>query len=179
MSITNAINLGEIPVCSEAVALPLTANATGTWALLTNFNGAYQYVQFSATEGQQLVVPARLNEDYTYHFRIYTPGNTLLHDGGYIAKTIPLLPGIDYVCPSANDNKPATVGKIQFLAEEGQTESEHTELVKAKQVAVFVEGAMRHEGDGDDEYHFITQEAKIVFNTPLIGQQKTTIIYFK
>ena len=179
MSITNAIHLGEVPVCSEAVALPIVATETGTWAFLTSFNNAYQYVQFSATAGQQLVVPARLNEDYTYHIRLYTPGNALLHDGGYIAKTVPILPGAEYIYPDPEAGAAISTGKIQFLAAEGQTEATHTELVNAKQVAVFVEGAMRHEGGAEDEYQFNNVAATIIFNTPLIAQQKLTIIYFK
>lgn len=179
MSITNAIHLGEIPVCSEAVALPIVATETGTWAFLTSFNNAYQYVQFSATAGQQLVVPARLNEDYTYHIRLYTPGNTMLHDGGYVAKTVPILPGAEYVYPNPEAGAAISTGKIQFLAVEGQTEATHTELVNAKQVAVFIEGGMRHEGDGADEYQFNSLSATVTFNTPLTAQQKLTIIYFK
>lgn len=180
MSTTNLINLGEIPVCSEAVVLPLEATDTGTWAFMTTFNGAYQYIQFCATAGQKIVVPARLNEDYTYTFKLYKPDNGILNDASYSAKTIPLLPDVDYVCPSASsDGLPFTTGKIQFIATEEQTETSHVELTNAKQVVVFVEGGLRHEGSEDDEYIFSQQNATIMFNTPLIQEQKITIIYFK
>lgn len=180
MSTANMINLGEIPVCSEAAVLPVIATETGTWAFMTTFNGAYQYIQFPATEGQKIVVPAKLNEDYTYRFKLYQPDNSLLNTDGYCAKTMPMLPGIDYVCPTADNNGlPFTTGKIQFIATDGQTEGSYTELVNAKQVAVFVEGSMRQEGAEDDEYGFDSPAAKIVFNTPLIEGQKITIIYFK
>lgn len=176
----NIIQLGEIPVCSEAVVLPLTATSTGTWAFMTTFNGTYQYVQFQATSGEKFVVPAKLNEDYTYTFKLYQPDNAVFNNTSYSAKTILLLPDIDYVCPSVNNGEvPFATGKIQFLAIEGQIESVHIELNNAVQVAVFVEGAMRQEGSGEDEYDFDKPAAKIIFNTPLIAGQKITILYFK
>ena len=180
MSTENMIHLGEIPVCSEAAVLPVIATETGTWAFMTTFNGAYQYIQFPATEGQKIVVPAKLNEDYTYRFKLYQPDNSLLNTDGYCAKTMPMLPDIDYVCPATGANGlPFTTGKLQFVASEGQTEGSYTELAVAKQVAVFVEGGMRQEGTEDDEYSFDSLNAAIVFNTPLIEGQKITIIYFK
>lgn len=180
MSTANIIDLGDVPVCSEATALPLTATDTGTWAFMTSFNGAYQYVQFPATSGQNIVVPVALNEDYRYTFKLYKPDNSLLNEDGYRMRTIPLLPDVDYVCPSVSqDTAPVTTGKLQLTATTDQTEITHTELVNARQVAVFVEGAMRQEGTDVDEYSFVPAEDKITFNTGLIEGQKITIIYFK
>lgn len=179
MSANNSINLGEVPVCSEATILPLTATDTGTWAFMTTFNGAYQYIQFTVTAGEKLVVPAKLNEDYTYTFKLYKPDGVLLNEDGYYAKTIPLLPGIDYVCPSNENSVSFSTGKIQFIATAEQTEAIYIELEGAGQVAVFVEGTMRHEGQATDEYVFTSVENKITFNTPLIEGQKVTILYFK
>lgn len=176
---TNTIHIGEVPVCSEAVVLPLVATATGTWAFMTNFNGAYQYIQFPATANEKLVVPAKLNEDYTYTFKLYKPDNAVFNETNYTAKTIPLLPDIDYVCPSVGDVTAFTTGKLQFTATEGQTTSAHIELMNVLQVALFVEGAMRQEGAEDDEYIFNKPEAQIEFNTPLQAGQKITILYFK
>lgn len=176
----NTISLGKIPVCSEAVVLPLVATSTGTWAFMTTFNGAYQYIQFSATMGEQLVVPARLNEDYTYTFKLYQPDNTVMNDTYYSARTIPLLPDIHYTCPAALAHTvPFTTGKIQFVAAEGQVEAIYIELAGALQVAVFAEGAMRQEGTDADEYDFDKAGTKVTFNTPLSEGQKITIIYFK
>ncbi len=180
MSTINTINLGEMPVCSEATMLPIVATDTGTWAFMTTFNGAYQYIQFTATAGQNLVVPAGLNEDYTYTFKLFKPDSTILNETNYTAKTIPLLPDVDYVCPSGSANGvPLTTGKLQFIATEGQTETTHVELTLVKQVVVFVEGSIRHEGIESDEYTFAQPDVTITFNTPLLEGQKVTIIYFK
>ena len=46
--------LGEVPLCAEAVILPLIADTTGTWAFMSSFNGAYQYKQFQCTEGEPI-----------------------------------------------------------------------------------------------------------------------------
>ncbi|MCB9047167.1 MAG: hypothetical protein H6550_13625 [Chitinophagales bacterium] len=180
MSTTNLVNLGEIPVCSIAVILPVTATDTGTWAFMTTFNGAYQYIQFTATQGENIVVPAVLNEDYNYTFKLYKPDNTILNDTNYCAKTIPILPGTDYVCPAVvGDGVPFTTGKIEFVATEGQAEASYVQLTNAKQVVVFIEGAIRQEGAGDEAYIFSQPDTTITFNTPLMEGQKITIIYFK
>lgn len=179
MSTTNIINLGEIPVCREAVVLPVIATESGTWAFMTSFNGAYQYVQFTATSGQNIVVPAKLNEDYAYTFKLYKPDSSLLNDDGYYAKTIPLLVEVQYTCPDVEGGSAAfSTGKLQFIATEGQAAFDHFELATSKQVAVFVEGAMWQEGNGADEYSFSQSESAITFNSPLIEGQKITIIYF-
>lgn len=175
----NIINTGEVPVCSEAVVLPLVATATGTWAFMTTFNGAYQYIQFQAVSGEKIVVPAKLNEDYTYIFKLYQPDNTVFNSTSYSVKTIPLLPDIDYVCPQPGGDSFFNVGKIQFVAEDGQTEFTHLQLNGAAQVTVFVEGAMWQEGEAYDEYVFNKPDAQIVFNSPLLKGQKITILYFK
>lgn len=173
------INIGEVPACGEAVALPIEATATGTWAFMTTFNKAYQYIQFQATEGENIVVPAKLNEDYLYTFKLFQPDNSLLNDSSYCMTTIPMLPDIDYVCPSADGTDNISVGKLQFEAEVNQGEVSYLELNDAKQIAVFIEGTMRHEGDGADEYTFSKPTGTIVFNTSLTELQKVTILYFK
>lgn len=175
----NNIILGDIPACGEAVVLPLVATATGTWAFMTTFNGAYQYVQFQAVSGQHLVVPAKLNEDYTYNFKLYQPDNTIFNNTTYHAKTIPLLPYVDYECPSVGDAHSFSMGKLQLVATDGQTEVSFLELNSAKQVTVFVEGAMRQEGADADEYVFDKFGSRVVFNTGLLSGQKITILYFK
>ena len=177
MSMTNNIHLGEIPVCSEATVLPIVANETGTWAFMTTFNGAYQYIQFTATEGQNIVVPTGLNEDYTYTFKLFTPDSSILNDTNYTAKTIPLLQGADHTNSSGgNGSLPYTTGKLQFIATDSQVTSSHVELTNAKQVVVFIEGAIRHEGYEDDEYVFSQQNTTITYTTPLTEGQKITII---
>lgn len=175
----NTINLGEVPVCAEAVIIPIDATATGTWAFMTTFNGAYQYVQFSATAGQKIIVPAKLNEDYTYTFKLYQPDNSIFNDTNYSIRTIPMLPEVAYNCPSIVGSSDLNTGKIQLEAAEDQLEITHVELLNVKQVAVFVEGTMQQEGDDVDEYVFDATNAKIIFNTVLLEGQKITILYFK
>lgn len=176
----STINLGEVPVCSEATLLPVVATVSGTWAFMTTFNGAYQYVQFSAGAGEKIVVPASLNENYTYTFKLYQPDNAVFNNTEYTAKTIPLLPGIDYVCPAVNDDGSGfAAGKLQFIATEGQVNTTHIELADAKQIALFVEGVMWMEGPDEDNYTFDKLNASVAFGAPLTEGQKITIIYFK
>lgn len=176
----NTINLGELPVCSEAIVLPLIATESGTWAFMTTFNGAYQYVQFSAVENEPFVVPVKLNEHYTYTFKLYQPDTSVFNDSSYSVTTMPMLPEVDYVCPTTSENDLSlTTGKLQFVANEGQTEIIHLELLNVKDVAVFVEGAMMAEGQGLDEYILSSIQSKVTLNTPLIEGQKITILYFK
>lgn len=176
----STINLGDLPVCTEAVILPLMATETGTWAFMTTFNGAYQYVQFQAVENEPLVVPVKLNENYTYTFKLYRPDTSVFNDSSYSISTIPMLPEVDYVCPITSENEVSIItGKLQFIASDNQTEIVHLELQNVKDVAVFVEGAMMSEGQEIDEYILSSIQSKVIFNTPLIEGQKITILYFK
>jgi hypothetical protein len=174
---TNYTGLGIAPVCNEAVALPLIADATGTWAFMTTFNGAYHYSQFHATSGQTIVVPARLNEDYTYVFKLYKPDNSIFNETCYSIKTIPIADG--ELGLTVNDSVVVTTGKLQFTALPGQDSVSYLELVNAKQIAVFIEGAIRQEGTGEEEYMFDKIVGIISFNTELQSGQKITILYFK
>lgn len=176
---TTVTHLGDVPVCSVGFVLPLVASETGTWAFMTTFNRVYQYIQFQATEGQNIVVPAKLNENYTYTFKLFQPDNSLFSDNSYCMTTMPMLDGIDYLCPLFDGAIDTTVGKLQLEAAYEQTVISSTELVGVKQVAVFVEGAMRQEGDGADEFTSNKVAGTITFNTPLIESQKITILYFK
>ena len=172
--------LGEVPVCDEALILPLIADVSGTWAFLTTFNGAYQYIQFEATSGQSIVVPATMNENYTYVFRLYRPDGSILGDTYYCMKTVPLLPGM--TLPGAGDPGGTSVistGRKQFVATDGQLTAFYNELVGAVQVVVFIEGAIRQDGTEADEYTFDAISGTITFNTALIEGQKITLLYFK
>lgn len=175
------INLGAVLACSEAIILPLTADATGTWAFTTNFNSAYQYKQFEAINGQSITVPASLNENYTYSFKLYKPGGALFNDVLYTMHTMPMLPDVDYSCAQSESSELAqvTTGKKQFIAGDGQVEIFSNAFVHAKQLVVFVEGAARQEGEAEDEYSFDADAGNVHFNTPLIEGQKITILYFK
>jgi hypothetical protein len=171
------IGLGEVPVCSDAAVLPLTADTTGTWAFMSSFNGAYQYTQFQCTAGQPIVVHIGLNEHYSYTFRLYKPNNTIFNDSYYAMLTIPFLNGVEHNLSDSDTD--ITTGKLQHLATEGQTTLTYTALINAKQVVVFVEGALWQEGAGLDEYNFTSINGTISFSTPLIAEQKITILYFK
>lgn len=174
---TNYTGLGCVPICNEAMALPLLADTTGTWAFMTTFNGAYQYVQFTATSGQTIVVPAKLNEDYTYVFKLYKPDNSVFNDTCYAVKTMPYTDG--EVGLDMEDNTAATTGKLQFTALPGQDSVSYLELVDAKQIAVFIEGTIRQEGTGEEDYLFDHIAGIISFNAELQSGQKITILYFK
>lgn len=171
------IGLGEVPVCSDASVLPLTADTTGTWAFMSSFNGAYQYTQFQCTAGQPIVVPIGLNEHYSYTFRLYKPNNTILNDAYYAMLTIPFLDSVEHNL-SDNDTEFST-GKLQHTATEGQTAITYTALIHAKQVIVFVEGTLWQEGNALDQYSFLNTSGTVTFNIPLISGQKITILYFK
>jgi hypothetical protein len=177
----NTINLGEIPACDEAVILPLTANVTGGWTFISNFNGAYKYKQFQAVATQVIAVPVRLNEDYTYNFKLYKPDGSILNDTFYTIKTIPILPDVEYDCTPTDGTDISSIkaGKKQFIAGEGQEAFSANAFKDATQMMVFVEGALRQEGDSEDEYVFDKDEGVITFNTPAIEGQKITILYFK
>jgi hypothetical protein len=159
------------------MTLPLVADATGTWAFMTTFNGAYHYTQFHQTSGQTIVIPAKLNEDYTYVFKLYKPDNSIFNDTCYAAKTIPMLDGEVPLMP--DDSEPITTGKLQFTALPGQDSVSYLELINAKQVAVFIEGAIRQEGTEPEDYLFDKIPGIISFNSELQPGQKITILYFK
>lgn len=177
----NCINLGELPVSEEALVLPFTATVTGTWAFVSSFNGAYQYVQFQATAGQALTVPVHLNESYTYSIKLFKPDNTLFNDTAYCISTMPMLQDIEYTC----NHEPGVyiretrAGKKQFTATEGQASITDEVFKNAMQVVVFVEGTMLQEGTGPDNYSFSTITGTVYFNTPLNYGQRITILYFK
>lgn len=174
---TNYTGLGIVPVCSEAMTLPIIADATGTWAFMTTFNGAYHYTQFHADSGQTIVVPAKLSEDYTYVFKLYKPDNSVFNETCYAVKTMPMIDGEVGLSPEGSE--PITTGKLQFTALSGQDSVSYLELINAKQIALFIEGAIRQEGTEREEYLFDKVPGIISFNSELIAGQKITILYFK
>ncbi len=176
MSINECEYLGVVPIAETAVVLPLTADVTGTWAFMTTFNGAYKYVQFNAVLGQKFVVPALLNEDYLYNFKLYKPDTTLFNNTAYCINTIPLVSGIEYV---GGELEKVAVGKLQYVATEGQTQITDEILQDARQVALFVEGAILQEGSEPDGYAFNAATGTVTFHTPLIAAQRITILYIK
>lgn len=171
------INLGEVPMAEDGIALPLTADSTGAWEFITNFNGAYQYVQFNATAGDNLIVPAKLNEYYTYSFKLYKPDTSLFNSACYQVQTVPILPGIEYTGGTGESTIKA--GKLQFYALDGQQTYTHNALIYAKQIAVFVEGLMLQEGNATDEYQVDLVTGQLNFNAPLLVSQKISILYIK
>lgn len=168
--------LGEVPVCAEAAVLPLIADTTGTWAFMSSFNGAYQYAQFQCSAGQSIVVPVGLNEHFTYTFRLYKPDNTIFNDTYYAMLTVPFLNSTEHVLV---DTEPLAAGKLQHIATDNQYSISYTSLINARQIAIFVEGALWQEGNSSDEYIFNPTSGTITFNTALAEGQKITILYFK
>jgi hypothetical protein len=176
----NTTALGEVPIMEEGTPLPLTADISGTWGFMTSFNGLYKYSLFQATVGQNIVVPLPLNEHYTYTFKLYKPDNSWFNDTCYNMMTVPMLPDIEYSCPVADAQlNSVKTGKKQFLATTGQTEIGNNVFINALQLVVFIEGAIRQEGNGTDEYHFNATTGAITFNEALIEGQKITVLYFR
>ncbi len=174
---SNTINLGDIPMAEEGIALPVVADTTGAWEFITNFNGAYQYVQFNAVSGQKLVIPAKLNEYYTYSFKLYKPDTSLLNNAEYKVHTIPILPGVEYT--GGVGEATIRAGKLQFIATDGQILYSNPLLIYARQIAVFIEGVIMQEGGEADEYIVDLPAGELTFNTPLTQSQKITILYIK
>lgn len=177
----NCINLGEVSVSDEALILPLTADATGTWAFMSSFNSAYQYVQFPATEGQVLAVPVRLNESYTYTVKLFRPDNTVFNDTFYCISTMPMLPDVEYTCGTQPGMYISSIrsGKKQFIAAEAQADITDDVFKNAAQVMVFAEGTLVQEGEGLDNYTFNALYGTVYFHTALSNGQRITILYFK
>jgi hypothetical protein len=165
----------------EGTPLPLIADVSGTWGFMTSFNGLYKYSLFQATSGQNIVLPLPINENYTYVFKLYKPDNSWFNDTCFNMTTVPMLPDVEYDC--INDETTAInavkAGKKQFIATAGQTEVGNNAFINALQIVVFVEGAIRQEGSGSDEYHFQTETGALTFNEPLIEGQKITVLYFR
>lgn len=175
----NIIDIGLVPVCKEAVVLPIVADQSGTWAFMTTFNGSYQYLQFTLEEGNAIVVPTNLNEDYSYVFRLYKPDNSVLNEVSYKMVTTPLLSGTSYSYSMPNGTGQVVTGRKQFVATNGQDMVSYIELVNAVQVVVFVEGAILQLGNEDEDYLFDNITGIVSWNQPLIEGQKITILYFK
>lgn len=172
----DVISLCNVPVCGEAVVLPLLADVTGTWAFMTAFNGAYVYKQFTATANQNIVVPVALNENYTYQFRLYKPDTSVFNNTAYSITTMPF--ALETQSIEYNDTL-SVVGRKQYTASGGETFYTHLELVNAVSVEVFIEGVIRQEGDEIEDYHFNRATGTITYNTPLSEYQRITILYFK
>lgn len=175
----NYTGIGEIPVCGDAVALPLLADATGTWSFISGFNSSYRHVLFAATAGLSIVVPIKLNEHYTYVFRLIRPDGTTLGDTAYTMRTLPMLPGNTYTLPVPGTLEAVRTGRLQSTATAEQTELYDLALKGAEQLTLFVEGAMQQEGPGVEQYLFDAVTGIITFNQPLVAGQRITIIYYK
>lgn len=178
---SNCISLGEVPASGEALVLPLTADATGTWSFMASFNGAYQYVQFPFTSGQVFTIPVRLNESYAYSIKLFRPDNSLFNDTAYCLTTYPLTVDTNwiYLTPTGTFSNPLQIGRKQYTATEGQTVITDNILKTARQVTVFAEGTILTEGNEADGYTFSSTAGTVTFHTPLINEQRITIIWFK
>ncbi|HEY1030272.1 MAG TPA: hypothetical protein VGD89_00745 [Flavipsychrobacter sp.] len=84
--------------------------------------------------------------------------------------------GIEYV---GGELEKVAVGKLQYVATEGQAQITDEILQNARQVALFVEGAILQEGSELDGYTFNAATGTVTFHTPLIASQRITILYIK
>jgi hypothetical protein len=87
------------------------------------------------------------------------------------------LPGVEYTGGVGESTIKA--GKLQFYAIDGQHTYNHSALIYAKQIAVFVEGVMIQEGNASDEYQVDLTLGELSFTNPLIAGQKISILYIK
>lgn len=178
--VMNYTGIGQVPVAAEGVVLPLIADESGTWGFMTSFNGAYKYALFPVVAGQAIAVPVNLNEYYAYTFKLYKPDNSLFNDTCYCMQTVPLMPDVNYVFDNQETlSIGSVIAKKQFVATEGQTQVVDAAFKNANQVVVFIEGMLKQAGTDPECYSFNAATGAIVFNTPLIADQKITIIYFK
>lgn len=64
--------------CNTATPLGITANATGTWTAVLEFNGVNRQFSFEADEDEEISVPTLvLNENYVHKLKLYNPNDIL------------------------------------------------------------------------------------------------------
>lgn len=71
----------------EEITVALTANETGDWVMLYEFNGGWKSVEFAVTNGERLLLPAVFNESYTHLIKFYNGANELVNDTCYMLNT--------------------------------------------------------------------------------------------
>lgn len=76
-------NVYLIP-CSGSIALPLLADETGTWIMITEFNGITYRTDINVTDGQPIVIPtSALNEKYRHPIRFIRSDGSLFNNTCY------------------------------------------------------------------------------------------------
>lgn len=81
--------LGEVVAYKDYIILPIKATHTGTWAFMSSFNGAYQYCQYEAKEGELMRIQVALQHNYAYTFRLYKPDAQIFEDKYFSMITVP------------------------------------------------------------------------------------------
>lgn len=73
--------------CNIGTGIGVTANATGNWMALLEFNGAWQNFGVAVTSGEEVVfLSSVFNENYTHELRLFDANDTLF--GCYRLSTV-------------------------------------------------------------------------------------------
>lgn len=70
--------------CEEDITLPLLADETETWRVVIEFNGISISNYVEVTDGESIVIPNNLNENYRHTLKIYDADDNLFNDTCYI-----------------------------------------------------------------------------------------------
>jgi hypothetical protein len=70
--------------CAAVVVLPIVADQTGTWIMITEFNGQHLRTDVNVTSGSPITIPvSALNENYRHTIRFYKTDGTIFNDTCY------------------------------------------------------------------------------------------------
>lgn len=72
---------------AEEIALPLTANQTGNWTMVYDFNGVEIHQIVAVTTASPIVIPNIFNEKYVNVIRFYNTSGVLFNDTCYVLGT--------------------------------------------------------------------------------------------
>ncbi len=73
--------------CADDITLPLIADETETWRVVIEFNGIFLSEYVEVTDGEAIVIPNNLNENYRHTMKIYNADGNLFNDTCYIIHT--------------------------------------------------------------------------------------------
>lgn len=85
---TECFDIFLVP-CAASVTLPILADQTGVWTMITEFNSMSYNTQIDVISGQPILIPAaNLNENYKHKVRFYRPNGDMVNATCYILNTM-------------------------------------------------------------------------------------------
>ena len=84
-------SLGCFDSCAEAFDTGLLADASGEWNIYAEFAGSAVKMTVALEEGDAIIFPNKLNEDYTHVLKIIRPNGTLYQGKCYSITTFTTL----------------------------------------------------------------------------------------